>query len=232
MRRSHREGDTTSPPPAPGGDASGTTPPPPPPGGDQTGGDHGGGDHHGGFGGRHGGGGFGGRGGGGGGRLQFAVYHTWRLEDQIHIRDGLPVLDLLNGGTNGGNGGQSRHAVEVQAGYFNNGLGARLSANWQSGTRVVGGTTDAPETLNFSSLATIDLRLFADLGNQLKFVSKHPWARGLRVTLSADNLLDSRQRVTDATGATPISYQPDYLDPLGRTVMISVRKLFFHRSDR
>ena len=237
LRRPHRTGGT--PATSAGGDASGNTPPPTPPGGEQPGGDHAAaGDHHGrgyggggGYGGRHGGGGFGGRG-GGGGRLQFAVYHTWRLEDQIHIRDGLPVLDLLNGGTNGTSGGISRHKVEVQAGYFNNGFGARLSANWQSGTRVVGGTADAPDTLNFSSLATVDLRLFADLGNQLKFVSKHPWARGLRVTLSADNLLDSRQRVTDATGATPISYQPDYLDPLGRTVMVSVRKLFFHRSDR
>ena len=42
-----------------------------------------------------------------------------------------------------------------------------------------------------------------------------------------ENLFDSRQRVTDATGATPISYQPDLLDPLGRSVRLSIRKLFF-----
>ena len=35
------------------------------------------------------------------------------------------------------------------------------------------------------------------------------------------------QRVSDATGATPITYQPDYLDPLGRSVRVSIRKLFF-----
>ena len=49
----------------------------------------------------------------------------------------------------------------------------------------------------------------------------------MRVTLGVDNIFDSRQRVRDATGMTPVSYQPDYLDPLGRTVRVSVRKLFF-----
>jgi len=33
--------------------------------------------------------------------------------------------------------------------------------------------------------------------------------------------------VRDANGVTPISYQPDYLDPTGRAVRLSIRKLFF-----
>jgi len=33
--------------------------------------------------------------------------------------------------------------------------------------------------------------------------------------------------VHDATGATPISYQPAYLDPVGRKITVSFRKLFF-----
>ena len=191
----------------------------------------GGGFGGGGFGGGGGGGG-GGRGGGfggrgqGGGRLQFALYHTWHFRDTVLVRDGGPLLDLLNGQTLGG-AGQPRHELEGQAGYTNNGLGARLSANYQSGTRAAGGTIGDPDALNFSGLATIDLRLFADFSQQLGFVKTHPWARGTRVTFSISNLFDSRQRVTDATGATPISYQPDYLDPLGRTVRLSIRKLFF-----
>jgi hypothetical protein len=32
--------------------------------------------------------------------------------------------------------------------------------------------------------------------------------------------------VRDAAGLVPTSYQPDLLDPLGRTVSISIRKLF------
>jgi hypothetical protein len=100
-------------------------------------------------GGRFGGGGFrgGGRGGrgafGGGGRLQFAFYHTWHFVDRVEIVPGLPVIDLLNGGAIG-SGGQSRHELEAQAGYSNNGIGVRLSADWQSGTRVLGGTPATP----------------------------------------------------------------------------------------
>ncbi|MGH6617432.1 TonB-dependent receptor [Sphingomonas sp.] len=181
-------------------------------------------------GGRGGGGGFGGRGGGGGGRgggrLQFGVFHTWHFTDKVLVADGGPSLDLLNGDAIGSGGGQSRHEVQVQAGYTNNGAGLRLSGNYRSGTRVNGGTPAAPEPLAFSALTTLNVRLFADLGQRLELLKKHPWLRGTRITLSFDNVFDSRQRVTDVNGATPISYQPDYLDPLGRTVRLSIRKMF------
>ena len=48
-----------------------------------------------------------------------------------------------------------------------------------------------------------------------------------RSAVSVDNLFDSRQRVHDAAGNTPVSYQPDYLDPLGRTIRVGIRKLLF-----
>ncbi|MGI4730415.1 MAG: hypothetical protein ACRYFW_01550 [Janthinobacterium lividum] len=210
--------------------APGAAPAGGPPGGfGGGGGPGGGGGFGGGGGGFRGGGGFGGRGGGaGGGRLQFAFYHTWYFEDTVLVRNGGPLLDALNGDVIGSGGGQPRHELEGQAGYSNNGLGIRASANYQTGTFVRGNAAaTADSSLNFSSLATFDLRLFADLGQQLKFVVRHPWARGVRVTLSATNLFDQRQRVTAADGTTPISYQPDYLDPLGRTVRLSLRKQLF-----
>lgn len=178
-----------------------------------------------------GGGGFGRFGGGGGrgqggGRLQFSVYHTWHLESRVNIRDGLPILDLLDGDASGSSGGQSRHEVELRAGYTNNGLGVRLNSDWKSATVVNAGTAGAPQQLHFGALATFNLRLFADLGQQRDFVRKHRWARGMRISFSIDNLLDQRQRVRDGAGMTPISYQPDYLDPMGRTVRLSIRKLF------
>ncbi len=40
------------------------------------------------------------------------------------------------------------------------------------------------------------------------------------------NLFDAKPRVRDAAGLVPTNYQPDLLDPLGRTVGISIRKLF------
>jgi iron complex outermembrane receptor protein len=193
-------------------------------GGRGPGGGGGGGGFRGGF----GGGGFGG---GGGGRLQLAFFHTWHLENQILIRDGVPVLDLLDGSATGSRGGQPRHEVEVQAGIFKDGLGARLSGNWRSGTFVrgiddpLGGT--GSNDLFFSDSATVNLRLFADLGQQRSLVRAVPFFRGTRISVAIDNLFDSRPGVRDSTGTTPLGYQPDYLDPLGRSVRISLRKLFF-----
>jgi iron complex outermembrane receptor protein len=216
--------------PPPGGPDGG----PPPGGGDGPRGGSGfggpgGGGPGGGFGGGRGGGGFGGggRGGQAGGRLQFAVYHTWHFTDRVLVAEGGPSLDLLRGDTVGSGGGQSRHEIEGQAGYSNNGFGARLSADWQSATDVTGGTVGNPNPLRFSALGTINLRLFADLGQQIGLVKAHPWVRGMRLALGVTNLFDTRQTVTDAQGVTPISYQPGYLNPLGRTIRFSVRKLLF-----
>ncbi len=182
----------------------------------------------GGFGGGRGGfGGGGGPGGGAnGGRIQFGVFHTIALTDKIVIRDGLPELDLLNGSATGSRGGSPRHQVEVRAGVTRDGIGLRLNADWNSATTVQGGATSA-DALRFDDFATVNLRLFATLGPQFKFVRDNRWLAGTRVTLSVDNLFDSRLKVTDASGITPISYQPGLLDPLGRTVKISLRKMFF-----
>ena len=176
------------------------------------------------------GGGFGGRGGGAaqaGGRINFAFYHTWHLTEQVRVAGAGPTLDLLNGDTVSNGAGQPRHELEAQAGYNNNGIGLRLSANWQSATQVNGSLGGTGQTLNFGSLATVNLRLFADLTQRLELLKKYPWMRGMRVSVAVDNLFDQRQRVTDQTGATPIAYQPAYRDPLGRSVRLSVRKLFF-----
>jgi len=176
-------------------------------------------------------GGPGGGGGGGdrgqGGRLQFAAYHTWIFNDEILIREGGPKLDLLNGSAVGATGGQPRHQVEFQTGYSNNGLGARVSGNWQSGTTVDGVAGSATGNLRFSSLTTVNLRLFASPGMQPALIRDHPWLRGSRITFSITNIFNQRIKVRDAAGTIPLSYQPDILDPLGRSFRISFRKLFF-----
>lgn len=211
---------------------------PPPPGGERPRGEGaqgpgrqrgpGGGPGFGGGRGPGGPGGFGGGpgGGGGGGRLQFGVFHTVALTDRIEIRDGLPALDLLDGSATGSRGGSPRHQVEVRAGVVRDGIGLRLNADWQSATRVDGGTSGAGQ-LRFDDFTTVGVRLFANLGPQFKFVRDNRWLVGTRVVLSVDNVFDSRLQVSDATGGTPYSYQPTLLDPVGRTVRISVRKLFF-----
>lgn len=177
-------------------------------------------------------GGFGGRGGGGGGRIQFALYHTWHFKDEVLVRPGGPLIDRLHGGSLGQGGGQPTHEIEAQAGITRNGLGARLSANWQSATTVDSGSGLAADRLHFGDLATVNFRLFANLGGMPELVADHPWLRGTRLTVSIDNIFNARQRVTDVNHVTPVNYQPDLLDPTGRTIRVSFRKLFFSLPQR
>ncbi|CAN7610689.1 TonB-dependent receptor [Phenylobacterium sp. LjRoot225] len=175
-----------------------------------------------------GGPGFGGGSGSGATRVQLTIYQTIHLRERIAINDAVPVLDLLDGDAVGSNGGQPRHEIEAQAGITKNGLGARMTANWRSATTVRGGgAPGAPTTLRFSDLTTVNLRLFANLGAQRDLVAAYPTLRGTRVSVSCTNLFDSHIRVRDGSGSTPIKYQADYLDPLGRSVQLSVRKVFF-----
>ena len=177
-----------------------------------------------GFGGRGGGGGgFFGGGGGNRGRIQFSLTDTITFVDKVIIGPGLPEIDYLHGDAAGSSGGTPRHQVQAQAGYFNNGLGARLGANWRSGTNVNSLNGD---DLHFSPLSTFDLRLFANPGDIPDMVVKHPWLRGTQVRFEVNNIFNSRPKVHDAAGEVPLNYQPDLLDPLGRTIMISFRKLF------
>jgi hypothetical protein len=44
-----------------------------------------------------------------------------------------------------------------------------------------------------------------------------------------NNVFNSRPKVHDAFGNVPTNFQPDLLDPLGRTVSITFRKLFLPR---
>jgi outer membrane receptor protein involved in Fe transport len=104
-------------------------------------------------------------------------------------------------------------------------LGVRLSADWKSATTVRGGSASAFQTLQFSDVGTVDLSVFEMFGPQQPAWRRFPFLRGARMTLSIKNLFDTRERVRDAAGSTPPVYQGPYLDPLGRTVSLSFRKL-------
>jgi iron complex outermembrane recepter protein len=179
-------------------------------------------------GGGFGGGGFGGGGGGGGGaprggRLNFSVYHTWTLEATTQLAPGLAEIDLLNGGTLGGGSGRSRHRIEIQAGYTQSGIGFRLFSNWRGATR----STTAGSDLRFGSLATVNLRTFINFTQMPKLMDSVPFLRGARFSIGIDNVFDSRQKVTDASGITPDAFKKARLDPIGRQISVSFRKLLF-----
>ena len=66
------------------------------------------------------------------------------------------------------------------------------------------------------------MRIFANLGPILR---DQRWARGLRVSVQATSLFDSRQRVEDEAGTTPLRYQPFLIEPVGRTLTLGLRKV-------
>lgn len=151
-------------------------------------------------------------------RFILGVHHSWRIESEILTAPGGPVLDLLDGAALDRPGGEPRHQIDLQAGIMHRGLGAQLGARWRSGTRV-----DSPAgDLFFADYGTVNVNLFANLGDRFR---QAPWLRGTRIGLNIANLFDARPQVRDAAGATPFSYQPAYLDPIGRSVTFSLRKL-------
>lgn len=163
-------------------------------------------------------------------RLLISVFDTWYLRDTLLVSQGLPELDLLNGAPTSVTGSsvagtQPRHAVNLRTVFTYRGMGVLFDAAWHSATEVDGGSTATASTLHFSALSTLDLRLFANLA-EVPLTMQHSWAKGLRVYLGATNLLNTHQEVRDATGATPVGFEPGYVDPLGRVVTLSVRKVF------
>jgi len=158
-------------------------------------------------------------------RIEVSLFDTWYLHDTTLIRAGIPVLDLLDGAPSDIAGGQPRHKIEFRTLVYENGLGGLISAAWRSPTVVGSGDTSAPDPIFFSSLATADLRVFADF-ERIALTKQHTWARGARISLAVTNVFDRRQSVHDASGMTPTAFEPGYLDPPGRLVAISLRKVF------
>jgi hypothetical protein len=151
------------------------------------------------------------------------------FENNFLVRPGGPLLDFLDGAALGGGGGQPRQEIQAQINIAERGYGAELNADWKSGTTVKGGLPLAlggAGDLDFSGLVKVNARLFADLSQRKTLVERAPFLNGARVSLSVSNLFDQRIKVRDAAGATPLNFQPAYIDPLGRTVRIEFRKLF------
>ncbi|MEE4199435.1 hypothetical protein [Erythrobacter sp.] len=157
-------------------------------------------------------------------RYFVSLNHTIELENQILIAPGLDPLDQLDGEATGAFG-FPRNTTRLEAGIFGQGLGLRLSGRYTGPTRLeVSALAGSSGDLFFSDLATFDLRIFANIDELTG--SDAEWLENVRISLRADNVFDGRIRVVDATGETPLNYQPFLVDPVGRFIGIDIRKLF------
>lgn len=161
-------------------------------------------------------------------RVYFSFYHSWHLSETVVLSDGGPALDLLGGFALEGLGGRPRHEIEFAGGLFRRGLGARMSIRWQSPSVVSGlpnGTGPAGTRLRFSRDPSADFSLF--LNPEDRIVGEVPdWIRNLQLALDVKNILNSRPVVRNEFGEVPLNYQKAYLDPVGRSITFSIRKLF------
>ena len=204
-----------------------------------AGGRPGGGQQAGAGGGRPGGGGGGGRGGFGRGGFPFGgnndgppvarwfanLNYTYEIDNTVLIAPGLPELDLLAGDALSG-GGQPRHSAQWRSGIFYDGYGMFLTANYTGESEIRGSGQAGSTDLFFADFATLDIRTFVDLGERDSLVEAVPFLRNVRVGFDIENIFDSRQRVVDSNGDTPLRYQPFLLDPRGRSFELEFRKLF------
>jgi iron complex outermembrane recepter protein len=156
-------------------------------------------------------------------RVSLSLNHTWVIANKRLARAGLPEVDLLDGGAIGYGGGVPAHTLSASAGIVRKGVGVQLSAGWRSGSLVRTGSLATPQTLTFGTQSVVDLRLFANLQ---AIWPRSVLAKNTRLTLSVHNLFDDAQDVVDQSGITPLAYQPARLEPLGRTISMSVRRAF------
>lgn len=159
------------------------------------------------------------------GRWNLSIYHTVRFTDRVLVAPGGPRLDLLGGDALSG-GGSVRNGLEIEGGGFYRGFGLRMKGGWTGPSHLRASGLPGTSNLRFGSVFDVNLRAFINFDMQKRLIEHAPFLKGVRLAFNTENLFASRQKVTDASGATPLSYQKDFLDPRGRVFEIDLRKAF------
>lgn len=143
---------------------------------------------------------------------------SFRFSDRLQLRPGTPPLDLLAGDSVTG-GGQPR-----LYGYFYGGIGYLgndfgFNGWYQASDRV---RSDVPASdLFFSPLFKLNVNVAISVHH---FTPKEKWTRHLQVKIEVENVTNARVHVHDRDGLVPNRFQSELLDPIGRTVKLTLRK--------
>ncbi|WP_337828173.1 hypothetical protein [Pseudonocardia sp. TMWB2A] len=149
------------------------------------------------------------------------INHRWQLESKSLIRTGLPVIDRLRGS------GQPRHNISAQLVAGKRGMGATLSGNWNATAYVRGGTAGSGMMFRYPANTMFSLSLFAEPEHLMPPREGKWWASNLRVSLDIQNLFNSYRRIDYiGPGTAPQALARDEIDPMGRTIRLSLRKQF------
>lgn len=150
-----------------------------------------------------------------------ALNEIYHLKSEMFVKAGLPVIDRLRGGS-----GLSRHTVSLQFDVGTRGLGASLSANWNSAARIDSPGSNRDQVFRVTPPLTINLSTFLNPDNIFKGWRNNPLTKGWKISAAVQNLLNSYRRVALINGQIPAGYTHDEIDPLGRTIRLQIRKRF------
>ncbi len=156
-------------------------------------------------------------------RYFVTLNHSIELENEILIAPGLEPLDQLNGQATAAFG-LPRHTSRLEAGIFGQGVGMRVSGRYTGSTRLDGSGLPGSSDLFFDDLATLNLRIFTEVG---QLVGRNDGVlKNFRLSFRVDNVFDAQRRIVDENGDTPTNFQPFLVDPVGRFIGVDIRKLF------
>lgn len=153
--------------------------------------------------------------------FSLSIAHSWQLASKMVIRSGLPALDRLR------DSGQPRHNVMFNLVVGRRGMGASLNGNWNGAARVQssgapGGTTE----FRYPSSVLFNLGLFAEPERWDNVSRERNWASKIRISLDVQNILNGFRKVSVLGDTTRRELTRDEIDPLGRTIRLSIRKQF------
>jgi hypothetical protein len=86
--------------------------------------------------------------------LQVNASHTFLLASRSVIRDGLGVIDLLDGGAIGIGGGRQRNVTDASFALTQGGTGVRINAIRRGISYLRTGSLAAPDLLTFQPATT------------------------------------------------------------------------------
>jgi iron complex outermembrane recepter protein len=155
--------------------------------------------------------------------LNLNVAYNRTLSSTTVIRNGLDSVDLLKGGAIGIGGGGQRFTYNATAALSHGASGVRVNWLLRSNSFLNTGAATNPDRLTFGQFSTFDLRLFTDIETM---VPSAKLLKGTKLTLSADNIFNTRQSVSSRLGIVPTYFQPRFRDPVGRTISVELRKVF------
>lgn len=145
--------------------------------------------------------------------LRLSGYHRLRLEDRLVVGPGIAPVDKLQAGAT------PRQSATFQLVGGMQGLSLTIRGNWSGEARAAGDTG-----LKYAPMVLLGLE--TSIEPEHLWADEAGWAKDLKISLDVQNLLASYRRVITADGTAAPGYERDLIDPIGRTVRLTLTKAF------